>query len=175
MLTTILSILGGLGGAAMRLLPEVFKLFTLKRDQEHEFKMTKLQLEIDQARASQEIDKVHANTALEAVRGEMAAYIEALKGQGQMTGNKFIDGLNQSVRPVVTYWWMVLLTIAKGITIAIAAFELYLAVKASEVIAEKIALIGEFPAKIWTSDDAGILSMILGFWFVDRAIKHMRR
>jgi hypothetical protein len=175
MLTTLLSILGGLGGAAMRLFPELFKLFTLKKDHDHEYRMTQLQLQIDQARAGQEIDKVYANQSLEAVRGEMAAYVEALRGQGKMTGVKWIDGLNQSVRPVVTYWWMSLLTLAKLITIVIAAVELYYTMKVMDTIMGKIAIVGEFPAKIWTPDDAGILSMILGFWFVDRAIKHMRR
>lgn len=157
MLTTILSLLGGGLGAMMRLLPEVFKLFTLKRDQDHEFRMTELQLKIDAARASQEIDKVHANQTLEAVRGEMGAYIEAIKGQSTMTGVKWIDGLNQSVRPVVSYWWMALFTIYKV------------------TVLWSTANFDELMKNLWTENDAGILSMILGFWFVDRAVKYMRK
>lgn len=157
MITTILSLLGGGLGAVMRLLPEVFKLFTMKRDQDHEYRMTTLQLQIDKARAEQEIDKVHAYQGLEAVRGEMAAYAEALKGQGQMTGVKWIDGLNQSVRPVLTYWWMVLFTIYKV------------------AVLWSTANFAELMKNLWTAEDAGILSMILGFWFVDRAMKYMRR
>ena len=153
---TVLSLIGGALGGLMRLLPEVFKLFTLKRDQDHEYKMSELQLKIDAARASMEIDKVHANQTLAAIQGEMTAYIEALKGQGKMSGIKWIDGLNQSVRPILTYWWMILFTVHKLYTIAMAKG------------------LDDMLAKVWTENDAGILSMILGFWFVDRAIKYMR-
>jgi hypothetical protein len=155
MLATILSLLGGGLGGLMRLAPEIIKLFTLKKDQDHEFRMTTLQLQIDQARAAQEIDKIHANEMLEGMRGEMSAYTEALKGQGQMSGVKWIDGLNQSVRPFLTYWWMILFTIYKV-----------------NVIYNSNSL-SEFMVNLWTTNDAGILSMILGFWFVDRAIKWM--
>jgi hypothetical protein len=31
--------------------------------------------------------------------------------------------------------------------------------------------LSDFMLGIWTSNDWGILSMILGFWFVDRAIR----
>lgn len=156
MVTTILSLLGGGLGAVMRLLPEVIKLFTLKKDHDQEYRMTELQLKIDKARAQQDIDKVHANQTLEAVRGEMAAYIEAIKGQGKMTGLKWIDGLNQSVRPVLTYWWMILFTVYKiNVIWNSTGFE-------------------DLMKNLWNAEDAGILSMILGFWFVDRALKYMR-
>lgn len=150
------AITGSIVGAITRFVPEFFKLFTLKKDQDHEYRMTQLQLQIDQARAQQDIDKVHANEALESVRGEMAAYLEALKGQSQMTGVPWIDGLNQSVRPFITYWWMFLLTLYKA-TVLVSATSY-----------------NEFMSKIWTDDDVAMLSMILGFWFVDRAIKKKR-
>jgi hypothetical protein len=119
--------------------------------------MSELQLKIDSARATQEIDKIHANEMLEAMRGEMSAYVEAIKGQSRLTGNKFIDGLNQSVRPVLTYWWMVLFTVYK--------FNVIWNSKTYD----------EFIINLWTKDDGAILSMIIGFWFVDRAIKWLKR
>lgn len=141
----------------MRILPELFKLFTLKKDQDHEYRMTELQLKIDAARASQEIDKVHAYQGLEAVKGEMEAYAEAIKGQSVMSGVKWIDALSQSVRPFLTYWWMILFSVYKVYVLWFAETE-----KA-------------FIDRLWTSEDAGILSMILGFWFVDRAWKYIKR
>jgi len=175
MIATVLSLLGGGLGGLLRILPEVFKLFTLKKDQDHEYRMTELQLKIDQARSNQDIDKVHANQSLEAVRGEMGAYIEALKGQGQMTGMKWIDGLNQSVRPVVTYWFMVIYSIGKMVFITIATIELWMGLQTAALLMDKLNVLKEFPAKIWTPEDAGILSMILGFWFVDRALKYISK
>lgn len=170
MLTTVLSLLGaGLGGA-MRLMPEVFKLFTAKGDQAHEYKMTQLQLEIDKARAAQGIDLVHAQreaaisagemqARVEEAKGEMLAYIEAIKGQSAMTGVPWVDALNQSVRPVVTYWWQLLFTVYKIATIWAACLAW--------------TNLNDFVTKLWTAQDAGVLSMILGFWFVDRSLRKM--
>jgi hypothetical protein len=136
-----------LGGGLMRLLPEVFKLFSDKQDKSHEVTMTQLQLEIDKARAAQQLSTTQAQAAVAQATGEMQAYVEAVKAQAVMTGVKFIDGLSQSVRPVVTYWWMGLLTEVKI-----------------------VAMLNGMP--IWGEYDWDVLSMILGFWFVERAIKH---
>lgn len=157
MLTTILSLLGGGLGGLLRFVPEILKLFTEQRDRDHEYRMTQLQLDIDKARAAQAIDLVHAQGDVALASGEMQAFIEAIKGQGQMTGVGWIDGLNQSVRPVITYWWMLLFTVYKAATIVAASLQW--------------TTLDDFIAKLWTAQDAGILAMILGFWFVDRAIR----
>jgi len=65
------------------------------------------------------------------------------------------------VRPMVTYWWMMLFTVYKIATIVAA----YLAWTSLD----------DFFAKVWTVQDAGVLSMILGFWFVDRTIRHQTK
>lgn len=157
MLSTLLTLCGGGLGGLLRLLPEVFKLFTEQRDRDHEFRMTQLQLDIDKARAQQGIDLVHAQGDMAIQTGEMQAYIEAIKGQGQSTGVPWVDALNASVRPVLTYWWMALFTVYKLSTIAAACLAW--------------TNLDDFILKLWTVQDAGVLSMILGFWFVDRAIR----
>lgn len=160
MLTTLLTLLsGGLGGL-LRFVPEVFKLFTDKRDRDHEYRMTLLQLDIDKARAQQNIDLVHAQGDVALNTGEMQAYAEAIKSQGQMTGVKWVDALNQSVRPIVTYWWMTLFTVYK-ICLIVAACYWWTS-------------LGDFVSKLWTEHDSGVLAMLLGFWFVDRAIRRQQ-
>lgn len=157
MLTTLLSLFGGGLGGVLRLLPEVFKLFTEKRDRDHEYRMTQLQLEIDQARAQQGIDLVHAQGAMALESGEMQAYVEAIKAQGQVTGVAWADALNATVRPIITYWWMLLFTVYKIATIVAACLAW--------------TSLDDFITKLWTAQDAGILAMLLGFWFVDRSIR----
>lgn len=157
MLTTLLTLLGGGLGGLLRFVPEILKLFTDQRDRNHEYRMTQLQLIIDQARAQQGIDLVHAQGEAAAAIGEIQAYLEAIKGQAQLTGVKWVDALNQSVRPIVTYWWMALFTIYKIATIVAAALAW--------------TSLDAFLGKLWTPQDAGILAMILGFWFVDRSIR----
>ena len=146
MLTTIISLLGGGMGALVRLLPELMKMYTAKADQAHELRMTQLQLEIDKARATQQLDLAHVQQDGAEALAQMNALVEAVKVQGQMTGVKFIDALNQSVRPVTTYWWQVL-------------FTLY---KVQDIQQHGIT---------WGENDWAMLSMILGFWYVDRAIR----
>ncbi len=157
MITTLLSLLGGGLGGLLRFVPEIFKLFTEQRDRDHEFRMTQLQLDIDKARAQQGIDLVHAQGDMALQTGEMQAYIEAIKGQNNVSGVPWVDALNASVRPVLTYWWMLLFTIYKVATIVAACLAW--------------TTLDDFIAKLWTVQDAGILAMILGFWFVDRAIR----
>ena len=152
MLSTILTLLGGGLGGLLRFVPEALKLFTDQRDRDHEFRMTQLH---------QAIDLAHTQGEAAQATSEMQAYIEALKGQGQMSGVPWIDALNQSVRPMVTYWWMMLFTVYKIATIVAA----YLAWTSLD----------DFFAKVWTVQDAGVLSMILGFWFVDRTIRHQTK
>lgn len=157
MITTLLTLFGsGLGGL-LRFVPEIFKLFSEGKDRDHEYRMTQLQLQIDKARSDQAIDQTHVQGDVAQATAEMQAYIEAIKGQGQMTGVPFIDALNQSVRPVVTYWWMSLFTAYKIATIVAAIYAW--------------STLDDFITKLWTAQDAGILAMILGFWFVDRALR----
>jgi len=157
MLLTVLSLLGGGLGAFMRVVPEILKIFTAKQDREHEYRMTTLQLDIDKARSEQSIDLVHAQGAVTQAAGEMRAYIEAIKGQSVMSGVPWVDGLNQSVRPVITYWWQLLFTVYKIATIWAACLSW--------------TNLDDFVGKLWTVQDAGVLAMILGFWFVDRSIR----
>lgn len=171
MLTTLITLLGGGLGGALRFVPEILKLFTEKKDRDHEFRMTQLQLEIDRARAGQAIDLVHAQGDMSVQAGEMAAYVEAIKGQGAPTGVPWVDALNQSVRPVITYWWMSLFTVGKLLLFVAASIELYLALSAVKTLAEVSPLLGAFVDKTWTQQDAATLAMILGFWFVDRSIR----
>lgn len=171
MLSMLITLMGGGLGGLLRFVPEIFKLFTEKKDRDHEYRMTQLQLDIDKARAGQAIDLVHAQGDMAVQAGEMSAYIEAIKGQSQPTGVPWIDALNQSVRPVITYWWMSLFTVGKVLLFVSASIELYLALEATKTLVEVSPLLSAFVDKTWTQQDVATLAMILGFWFVDRSIR----
>lgn len=159
MLSTILTLLGGGLGGFLRFVPEIIKLFTEQRDRDHEYRMTRLQLDIDKARAAQAIDLVHAQGEVATAAGELQAYIEAIRGQSQLSGVRWVDAMNASVRPVVAYWWLMLYTIAKIATV-------------TSLISDS-ATLSAFVDTAWTDNDAGVLSMILGFWYCDRSLRRM--
>jgi hypothetical protein len=155
-------VLGGLAslvsGGVLRFIPEVLKIFTDGKERKHEKEMTELQLRIDENRAKLQLDAAAAASAGQQAVAEMEAYVEAMKGQSKRTGVKFIDALSASVRPVMSYWWLVLYTVIKGFT-------------TYQAIVNFID-ISTFVAEVWTAGDAAVLDLIIGFWFVDRAIRH---
>ncbi len=160
MITTLLAVFsGGLGGI-LRLIPEVLKLFSDSADRKHEKAMTELQLEIDKARSEQNIDAIHAQAAVTQDNKEADAYIAALQSQSTLTGVHWADALSKTVRPIITYWWMILFTIVK-ITIIV-----YSAMHFSDI--------NTFLNTVWTTNDISVLAMILGFWFVDRSMRKYR-
>ena len=140
------ALLGGLLGPLFRMIPELITFFDKKNERAHELSMQSANLEADKARYANSL--AVANVAAESSRlsGAMTAYQEALKGQFQLTGVPFIDGLNMSVRPVVTY----------------AFFALYALIKAN------LLYNGVTIAGIWTDTDMGLFSGILSFYFMGR-------
>src|SRR5574341_1452779 len=85
--------------------------------------------------------------------------------QSQKTGNWLIDFLNgladamsKSVRPVLTYWYCV------------AAYGLYKAATLY-LILQSGASWANAASLLWTPNDHAVMFSIIGFWFVDRAIR----
>jgi hypothetical protein len=137
------------------------KIFTAKRDADHEYRMTLLQLEIDKARADQQIDLVHAQGAIAADTAEMAAMVQALKAQGAASGVGWVDALSASVRPVLTFWWCLgLYTAYKAITVAVAL--------RADAGLETLAPV------LMTDFDQAVIGSIVSFWFVDRSLRRGR-
>jgi hypothetical protein len=154
----MLELLGLIAGSVFRLLPEVLKIFSARREAEHEYRMTELQLRIDQARATQALDLVHAQGAVAADAAEMNAWVEGLRAQAVATGVRWIDALSSTVRPVLTYWWcLVLYTAHKAVLIVVG-------------LQERLALAQLAPLML-TDFDRSVVASIIGFWFTDRALR----
>ena len=81
-------LLGLVAGGIFRLLPELLKHLASRRDADHEYRMTELQLRIDQARAAQALDLVHTQGAAAADTAELQAWAEAVKGSPGRVGRR---------------------------------------------------------------------------------------
>lgn len=145
-------------GGVLRLAPDVIHLFTAKEDHAHELAMVELQQKGVAAEAQFHMQEAQQAGTLTLQGSELQAIIEATKAQATITGVKWIDALSSSVRPVVTYWWMFLLTAFKFTTVL-------LAYRHNGDIA--LAL-----HDTWTPEDVNTLSGIIGFWFVDRVRRY---
>ena len=159
MLAILVSLFGKIGvGGLLRFVPQVFKLLSDKGDRDHEYRMAKLQLEIDAARAGQQIDLVHAQGSEAQATTSLQAYVEALKGQSEIkSGVPIADALNVLVRPIITYWLLGLYTIYKVAVLV-------------NLVATDAAL-SLILGSLWTAADADMMGIIFGFWFVDRVFR----
>lgn len=150
----ILTLLSMLGGGLMRLLPEVMTFLNRKQDNSHELAMLDKQAALEQARSTMRQQEITTQGQVDMNVAELAALSEALKGQMQVTGNGFVDTLNFLVRPMTTYFFLIMYALAK-----IAMF----------AIAIRSGLAGwDTILKVYDPEDRAILSGILSFWFVGR-------
>jgi hypothetical protein len=154
----MLELIGLVTGGIFRLLPELLKHLASRREADHEYRMTELQLRVDQARAAQAIDLVHAQGAAAAEASELGAWAEALRGQAVVTGVRWVDALSSTVRPVLTYWWcLVLYTTHKAVLVAVG-------------LQERLP-VAQLAPLVLTDFDRSVVASIIGFWFTDRALR----
>lgn len=148
------SLFGGLLGGLFRLAPEVLKWLDRKDERAHELSMLDKEMAFAQLRAEQAMHTVDAQVDV----AQMDAIGKALEGQATMAvaAGKFVAGISALVRPLVTYWVVALWS---GVKIASIV-----------LVYQGGGSWQEMLLKNWGPDDNAILSMILIFWFVGRAI-----
>jgi len=131
------------------------KFFSHKKDLDHEYRMMQAEMEIAKFRVELGFRQVDAQVEVE----QLSAIAQAAKEQGQTAraAGKFVAAISALVRPLVTYWFVVLYSVVKILGMALAIDQ---GGNWKEVI-----------ISAWSKDDMAILFMILGFWFVSRSIE----
>jgi hypothetical protein len=155
----MIELLSLLGGGLFRLFPSVLEFFNKKRDLEHELRLLDRQMDLEKLRwqfKSEEI-KLASEAATEA---EWAKALPAAQTQ-TITKIGWVDAMNASVRPILTYWWCLLL---------------YTGYKCINVY---VAIVGgagllEIAGVLVTEFDQAVIGSIVGFWFLDRALRKMQ-
>lgn len=167
----MIELLGLVFGGAFRLLPELGRLWDAANQRKHEREMLALQMQADQLRAQMAMQHMEKQGELQQQLAELQAMITALQAQGKgftKTGIKTVDYLlgvaeflSSSVRPVLTYWYCVF---GYG---AYKAASYYMILSAGSSWANAITL-------LWTPQDHAVMLSIIGFWFVDRALRRQQ-
>lgn len=155
----ITTLLGTLFGGLFRLAPEFLKWLDKKDERKHELAMFDKQIEADKLRAAalERLEQIKGENAMNLA--DMQALIEATKAQAVQTGIRWVDGINSLVRPMLTFWWAIVLY-----TVALAAefYTLVFVLKATTAAAI---------VELWGADEKAIVASIIAFWFVDRSLR----
>lgn len=146
------TLFGSILGGVFRIAPELLKWLDRRGEREHELKMLNAEMEFAKIKGEIAMRESEAKMTV----SELEAMTEALKEQGQTAraAGKWVAAASALVRPMVTYWFVVLYSVVKilGMVMAIQAGGDW-----KEVI-----------VKSWTQDDMAMLMLVLTFWFVGR-------
>ena len=152
-------IFGSLLGGIFRLAPEVLKFFDKKNERQHEMAMFSRQCELEQIRGQQKLAEIGAERDKAIDTGVMDAFNAAINQQAEMAkaAGGWAASLSASVRPVVTYWVILLWSFV----------HLWFAWNAW--------LSGAEPREVFntmmTADFMALVSGTINYWFLDRTLK----
>ena len=154
-----MEILSFIFGGLFRLAPEILKWMDRKDERKHELDMINANMKADQLRAEQILKQIDAEADVILGKAEMDAIIAATKAQGQKSGVKWIDGFNSLLRPLIAFWWVIVLY-------------------SGALVVQFYALVWKFhesvPVAVLTvfgEQEKAIALSIIGFVFVDRSIR----
>lgn len=146
-------------GGVFRLAPELMKWLDKKDERKHELAMLDKQMEADKLRAEMALKQVELEGEVSLGRAEIDAIIAATRAQGQKSGVKWIDGFNSLLRPLIAFWWVIVLY-------------------SGSLCVQFYALVWKFNETVPTAvltvfgdQEKAIALSIIGFVFVDRAIR----
>ena len=153
-----MEILSFIFGGVFRIFPEIMKLWDKGNERKHELNLLDKNIEYDRLRGEMALKQIAAEADVVLGKAEIDAIIAATKAQGQRSGVKWVDGINALMRPLITFWWVIVLYTAA------LAVQFYGLLQVGESMT--MSLLTVFGAQ-----EKSIALSIIGFWFVDRAIR----
>lgn len=152
-------VLGSVLGGLFRLAPEVLKFFDKANERKHELAMFSLQTDLEKMRGQFRMEEKYVDYSEEQLKAIQAAFRE--QSSTAKEAGWFVAAVSALVRPGITWALFGLYAVVKfaGLTLALQTGALW----------QDVVL------KAWTAEDAGMLTMVLTFWFVGRAIEKYQK
>ena len=152
-------VLVGLFGGIFRLATEIIKFFDKKNERQHELAMFERQCDLEKIRGEQKLAEIGAQREAAVDSGVMAAFNAAISQQAEMVkaAGGWAASLSASVRPVVTYWILLIWSIAHFVFMwnawesGASAFDVF--------------------KHVMSPDFAALVSGTINYWFLDRTLK----
>jgi hypothetical protein len=151
MLTLLASLLGFIGSA----FPELIKLFRDSQDRKQELAILDRQMELQKLGQSQRLEEIQ-------IAADVAESQALYSYANHPTGMPWVEALQSSVRPVITYAFFVVFAVVK-----ITALN-------SMIQADGVSLTIALQS-VWDEESQALFAAVMSFWFGSRQISKMRR
>ena len=151
-------IFGSLLGGVFRIVPEVLKFMDKKNERQHELSMFDKQCDLEKVRGQIRMDEIGAQRDMAVDVGVMSAFKSAIDQQTEMakSAGGWAASLSASVRPVMTYYLLILYGAAKTAALIIAW-------QSGQPMLQVMK-------EAWAVDDMALLSGVINFWILDRTL-----
>lgn len=141
-----MEIVGAVVGFAGSVVPNVLKHIQDRSDKKHELEILKMQMDFSNQKANTQLKEIGANADLKEAEAIYKTFYN---------GNKWVDCLNASVRPILAY----------------SFFILYIGIKIFYATSSN----GFNIAQLWSSVDNTIFLTIISFFYGHRAMQKFLR
>lgn len=152
-------LLGSIFGGAFRLAPEILKWLDRKSERAHELSMFQAQCSLESQRGTQKLAEIGTQRDMAVDVGALDALKTAIESQADMTkaaGSGWVSALSASVRPVVTYWILLVWSFAH-------VWLTWHALSSGSTP-------GDVFKMIMSADFVALVSGTINFWFLDRTL-----
>ena len=156
------TIISGIFGGLLRLVPELFKYLDSKNERAHELNMQEKAFQFQQLTGSQKISEIQAQGNVAWDTGAIGALKAAIEGQDKPSGIAWIDGLSKLIRPAITIQWVIIIYPAVIICGLIA------------LVQGGMSIIEAIP-KVFGPEEKALVAFIVDFWFVGRVLERGRK
>jgi len=151
-------VVGSVLGGVFRLVPEFLKAYDRKNERQHELSMFDRQCKLEEQRGAQKLAEIGANREAAIDTGVVESFKAAIDQQTEMVkaAGGWVASLSASVRPMMTYYILVL----------------YGAVKTAVIVSyvQSGMTLVEILPMVWGVDDMALLSGVVNYWILDRTL-----
>lgn len=140
-------------GFVASLFPELIKLWREGKDRQHELAILDRQMEQQRQGHNQRLEEIR-------VVGDIAESQAIYNFASHPTGVKWVEALQASVRPVITYAFFLVFAVVK--------------VSALRSLAADGLGVAEALQTIWDVETQALFAAVMGFWFGSRQIQKLR-
>ncbi|MDD4877395.1 MAG: hypothetical protein PHQ86_09815 [Dehalococcoidales bacterium] len=166
------TVISGIFGGVLRLVPEFIKMWNKKEDNKQEILVMEKTFQLDKQRSELHITEIREEGKIALDTAAISSLTEAIRGQNEQltyTGKPIVDFfisianiLNKLIRPIITIQWVVVLYPAVIVTTFV-------------ILIQSNVPVVDAMNKVFGETEKGICLFILDFWFIGRVLDAVRK